>query len=88
MNSIKTNSGKRPNGQPAGTNKEKNLVRCALNPRIVAPTTIVKLNEKVTIKCDVDAKLYGTIPIRLLANINKNNENIKGKYICPFPLFI
>jgi len=54
MNSIKTKSGNNPKGQPAGTNKEKNFNPCSLNPKIVAPNTIVKLSENVNIKWDVD----------------------------------
>ena len=57
MNSIATSNGNNPKGQPAGTNKEKNLKPCFSNPSIVAPKTIVKLHEKVKIKCDVEAKL-------------------------------
>ena len=57
MNSIKTNSGSSPKGQPAGTNKEKNFNPCSLNPNTVAPNTTVKLSENVNIKWDVDAKL-------------------------------
>jgi hypothetical protein len=30
-------------------------------------------------KCDVEAKLYGTIPIKLFIKININNAYIKGK---------
>jgi hypothetical protein len=48
----------------------------------------VKLIEKVKIKCDVDAKLYGIIPNKLLAKIKINNEYIKGKYTCPLFEFI
>lgn len=59
MNSISTNNGNKPKGQPDGTNNEKNSNPCFANPKIVAPKTIVKLNENVNIKCDVDAKLYG-----------------------------
>jgi hypothetical protein len=57
MNSINTNTGNSANGQPAGTNKEKNFKLCLLNPNIVAPNTIVKLNEKVNTKWLVVAKL-------------------------------
>ena len=80
MNSIKTSSGSKPNGHPAGTKREKNFSPCLLNPNIVAPNTTVKLNEKVNIKWLVEAKLYGTIPIKLLTKININNTYIKGKY--------
>ena len=41
INSIKTNKGNNPNGQPEGTNKEKNLVLWYINHNIVAPKTIV-----------------------------------------------
>jgi hypothetical protein len=57
MNSIKTNTGNNAKGHPAGTNKEKNFKLCLLNPNIVAPNTIVKLNEKVNTKWLVVAKL-------------------------------
>lgn len=59
MNSIRTSKGNNANGQPAGTNREKNSNPCFWNPNIVEPKTIVKLREKVTTKCEVDAKLYG-----------------------------
>ena len=59
MNSIKTSKGNKANGQPAGTNREKNSKPCFWNPKIVAPKTIVKLREKVSTKWLVDAKLYG-----------------------------
>jgi hypothetical protein len=88
MNSIKTNRGNKPNGQPAGTKSEKNLNPCLLSPNIVAPSTTVKLNEKVKIKWLVEAKLYGTIPIKLFTNIKTNSTYIKGKYTCPFFSFI
>jgi hypothetical protein len=81
INSIKTSNGNRPNGQPAGTNKEKNFIECSWNPNIVAPITIVKLIEKVNTKCDVGAKLYGTIPTKLFIKIYINNAEIKGKNI-------
>ena len=57
INSIRTNNGTNPKGQPAGTNKEKNFNPCSLNPSTVAPNTTVKLSENVNIKWDVDAKL-------------------------------
>jgi hypothetical protein len=79
MNSIITKRGSSPRGQPAGTNKEKNFNPCSLNPKTVAPNTTVKLSENVKIKCDVDAKLYGTIPIRLFIKIKINNAYINGK---------
>ena len=72
INSINTSKGNKPKGQPEGTNKEKNLKLCFWNPKIVAPKTTVKLIKNVKIKWDVDAKLYGTIPIRLFININVN----------------
>lgn len=59
MNSIRTSKGNNANGQPAGTNKEKNFKPYVWNPKIVAPKTIVKLREKVNTKCEVVAKLYG-----------------------------
>lgn len=81
MNSIKTNRGNNPKGQPEGTNKEKNFKLWKIKPKIVAPNTTVKLNEKVKIKWLVLAKLYGTIPIKLLHKMNKNKVYINGKYI-------
>ena len=57
MSSIKTRRGSRAKGHPAGTNKEKNSSPCLENPRIVAPSTIVKLSEKVKTKWLVEAKL-------------------------------
>lgn len=84
INSIRTNNGSKPNGQPEGTNKEKNFSECIWKPKIVAPITIVKLMENVNTKCDVGAKLYGTIPTKLFINIYINNAEIKGKNICPF----
>jgi hypothetical protein len=50
MNSISTSKGNRPNGQPAGTSKEKKFNPCMFSPKIVAPSTTVKLNEKVRMK--------------------------------------
>ncbi len=50
INSIKTNKGNKANGQPAGTNSEKNSKPCFWNPNIVAPKTIVKLRENVNTK--------------------------------------
>ena len=88
MNSINTNKGNKPNGQPDGTNNEKNFNEWTWKPKIVAPITIVKLIENVIIKCDVGAKLYGTIPTKLLINIYINNPDINGKNIWPFFAFI
>jgi hypothetical protein len=50
INSINTKTGNRAKGQPAGTNKEKNLSLCSQNPSIVAPITTEKLNAKVNKK--------------------------------------
>jgi len=88
INSIITNKGKRAKGQPDGTNKEKNSKPCLLNPNIVAPRTIVKLKENVNAKWLVEAKLYGTIPIKLFNNIKTKITNIKGKYAWPLLLLI
>ena len=57
INSIKTNSGNNPKGQPAGTNNEKNSKPCFWKPKMVAPKTTVKLRANVKIKWLVDAKL-------------------------------
>ena len=78
INSIRTSRGNKANGQPEGTNKEKNFMLCSVNPKIVDPKTILKLRKKVSIKCDVEAKLYGIIPIRLFTNINKNRQYMNG----------
>lgn len=72
INSINTNKDNKAKGQPAGTNREKNLKPCFWKPKIVAPKTTVKLIKNVKIKCEVEAKLYGTIPIKLLIKINVN----------------
>ena len=88
INSISTSKGNRPKGQPAGTKREKNLSPCLLKPKIVAPKTIVKLSENVNIKWLVEAKLYGTIPIKLFTKIKTNNAYINGKYTCPSLAFI
>jgi hypothetical protein len=50
MNSIKTNKGNKPKGQPAGTSREKNFNPCFWKPKIVAPKTIVKLRANVNTK--------------------------------------
>jgi hypothetical protein len=50
MNSISTSKGNKANGQPAGTNREKNSSPCFWNPNIVEPKTIVKLRKNVTTK--------------------------------------
>lgn len=88
INSINTKRGNRPKGQPEGTKNAKNFKECIWKPNIVAPITIVKLIEKVNIKWDVGAKLYGTIPTRLFINMYINKADIKGKNICPFFAFI
>lgn len=88
INSIKTKRGNKPKGHPAGTNKEKNCKPCFLKPNKVAPKTTVKLMENVKIKCEVEAKLYGIIPIKLFTKINMNSAYIKGKYTCPLFAFI
>lgn len=73
INSISTNKGNNPNGQPAGTNREKKYNPWFWKPNKVAPNTTVKLIKNVNRKCDVDAKLYGINPIKLFIKINKNN---------------
>jgi len=88
MNSIKTNKGNKARGQPAGTKREKKTKPCFWKPNTVAPKTTVKLTAKVNTKWLVEAKLYGTIPIKLLIKININNVYINGKYICPLLEFI
>ena len=50
INSIKTNRGNKLNGQPAGTNSEKNSNPCFWKPNIVAPKTTVKLRANVNTK--------------------------------------
>ena len=44
--------------------------------------------EKVKIKWEVEAKLYGINPIKLFTNIYINNAYKKGKYTCPLLGFI
>ena len=83
INSISTRRGSKPSGQPEGTNNEKNFKACIWKPNIVAPITTVKLIEKVNIKWDVGAKLYGTIPTKLFISIYINRPDINGKKICP-----
>lgn len=67
MNSINTSNGNKAKGQPAGTNKEKKFKPCLLNPKIVAPKTIVKLSENVNMKWLVEAKLYGRLDINIIS---------------------
>jgi hypothetical protein len=50
INSIKTKTGTKAKGQPAGTNNEKKTNLCFCNPKIVAPNTTVKLIENVKTK--------------------------------------
>lgn len=88
MNSIKTSKGNKAKGHPLGTSNEKNTRPCFWNPNIVAPSTTVKLIEKVKTKWLVEAKLYGIIPIKLFIKIKVNKVKIKGKYTCPLPEFI
>lgn len=88
INSINTNKGNNPSGQPDGTNNEKNSRPCLLKPNIVAPRTIVKLNANVKIKWLVEAKLYGIIPIKLFTKIKTKSTYIKGKYTWPLFSFI
>ena len=57
INSINTNRGNKPKGHPLGTSNEKKPMLCVAKPNIVAPNTILKLNEKVNMKWLVDAKL-------------------------------
>lgn len=57
INSIRTNKGNKPRGQPEGTNREKNSKPCFWNPRIVVPRTMLKLKENVNIIWEVEAKL-------------------------------
>ena len=88
INSINTNKGNKPKGQPDGTNKEKNFKSCIKNPNKVAPITTVKLIENVKIKWELGAKLYGIIPTKLFINMYINIENINGKNIWPLFAFI
>ena len=87
INSIKTNKGNKAKGQPEGTNNEKNFNPCLWKPNIVAPKTTVKLIENVNIKCDVDAKLYGTNPIKLFTKINMNNTYIRINLIYYYTVY-
>ena len=88
INSINTNRGSSTKGQPAGTKRDKIFVPCFWSPKIVAPTTIVKLRKNVRLKCDVEARLYGIIPTKLFSRIKINNAKMKGKKFCPFIAFI
>ena len=54
INSINTNRGNNPRGQPAGTNREKNFSWCLWSPNIVAPPTMVKLIKKDNIEWAVE----------------------------------
>lgn len=63
INSIPTNRGSKTKGQPDGTSNEKNFNPCSFRPKIVHPSTTVKLNAKVKTKWLVEAKLYG-LPIK------------------------
>lgn len=74
INSINTNTGNKPSGQPAGTNKEKNFNPCFSSPSKVAPITTLKLKKKANMKCDVEAKLYGIIPNKLFISIKTNKQ--------------
>ena len=56
MNSIPTNKGTKPKGQPAGTKILKNFKPCVTKANIVAPITTVKLREKAKTKWAVVAK--------------------------------
>jgi hypothetical protein len=75
---ININKGN-PRGHPDGTDNEKIFKKCR-DLKMVAPTTIIKLMEKVNIKWDVGAKLYGTIVTRLFTNININKDDINNKH--------
>ena len=74
INSMRVKSGSKPKGQPVGTNNEKNFNLCNIKPNMVAPKTTVKLIKNVRAKCEVGAKLYGTIPTKLLVSMNTNRQ--------------
>lgn len=57
INSIITNKGSKPKGQPAGINKEKNSSPYPFSPNIVAPKTMLKLRPKAKLKWLVEEKL-------------------------------
>ena len=76
--SIKTNKGNKAKGHPSGTRIEKNIHLYIIIPKIVHPNTRVKLMKKVRMKCEVGAKLYGTIPTKLLVSIYANIQKNKG----------
>lgn len=86
--SINTKNGNRNKGHPTGTNNPKNLKLCIVIPSKIVPITIVKLQEKASIKWLVVEKLYGISPIKLFISININNAKINGKYNCPLNLSI
>lgn len=54
-NSINTNNGANANGQPAGTNNEKNTNPCLNKPVIVTPNHIITDNDTTNNKCEVIA---------------------------------
>ena len=62
INSINLSNGKRAREQPAGTNKKKNFKPCFIKPKMVAPSTTVKLIKNVRLKWEVEAKLNCTVP--------------------------
>ena len=74
INSMSTSSGNNPRGQPLGTKREKNPSLCSTKPSMVHPKTTLKLMKKVRIKCEVGAKLYGTIPIKLLTSMKTSKQ--------------
>lgn len=50
INSMSTNSGNKPKGQPVGTKSEKKPNLCNAKPKKVDPITTVKLIKKVRAK--------------------------------------
>lgn len=77
-NSINTNNGTNPNGVPAGTKNEKNLIPCLVRLKIVTPRNTVTDIPRQHITELVTAKLYATLEIKLEIKTKINNEYING----------
>nr|ACZ82941.1 orf 144 [Pneumocystis carinii] len=77
--SITAKKGIKTDGTPEGIKKEKKFHPWCFNPMIVAPINTTILKETVKTKCEVTAKEYGIIPMKLLSKINTKIEKMKGK---------
>lgn len=85
MNSIRTSSGTRGPGVPAGMKYEKKCTPCVASARIVTPRNTVTDRPIATITDDVRENPYGTLANRLPNRMKKNREYRKGRY-CSFVL--